>query len=106
MRRPLSGPSFACTLQERGVIRQIARRAIAEIQAFSAAGRSALDIEMDLRACHANGCMLRLEQLLAASAMDFAHDVGGIVRCLDRTTGRILTFSPRYARPVGRRHAA
>lgn len=106
MARTAQTPSFACTLQERRVIRQIAKRAIGEIQAFSAAGRSELDIEIDLRACHANGCMLRLEHLLAASPLDFAHDVGGIVRCINRSTGRCPTFSPRYARPIGRKHAA
>lgn len=53
---------------------------------------------MDLTATHANGCPLKLEALLAAEPFDFAHDVFGIRRHLNRATGQLENFFvPRYA---------
>lgn len=60
--------------------------------------------QMDLAAVHANGCPLDLEKLLAADDFNFAHDVFGIYRHLDRdgkspTGGKLLDlFLPRTAR--------
>lgn len=58
-----------------------------------------LTIEMDLTACHANGCPLDLPRLLAASHADFWHDINGIRLHLDRGTGQIqdAIFHPRHA---------
>ena len=57
-----------------------------------------IDVEMDIAATHANGCALRLSDLLAASDFDFAHDIFGIVRHLNRATGQLGgCFVPRYA---------
>ena len=59
---------------------------------------SRLDLSMDLTACHANGCPLDLDALLQAERYDFVHDVAGIARHIDRTTGTLRNcFSPRYA---------
>ncbi len=56
------------------------------------------ELLMDLTACHVNGCALDLAGLLAASPMDFAHDVIGIWRHIDRSTGTLGDcFVPRYA---------
>jgi hypothetical protein len=53
---------------------------------------------MDLTACHANGCPMDFETLLSAPDADFVHDVGGIHRYIDRTTGRLGDcFVPRCA---------
>lgn len=53
---------------------------------------------MDLTAVHANGCRLRLAELLEAKPFDFAHDVFGISLHLDRKTGQLGDFFlPRYA---------
>ena len=53
---------------------------------------------MDITACHLNGCELDLEGLLAAPSIDFAHDVCGISRHIDRETGQLKDlFEPRYA---------
>lgn len=55
-----------------------------------------LSLNMDLTACHANGHPLNLEKLLKAPDFDFAHDVFGIVRHIDRDTGKLTRcFSPR-----------
>ena len=60
-----------------------------------------LSLEMDLGACHVNGCPLDLHRLLTAEHGNFGHDVRGIVRFLDRTTGKIPEnkFWPRCALP-------
>lgn len=56
---------------------------------------------MDIDVCHANGCPLDLAGLLNASPADFAHDVLGIRRHLNRETGELGgCFVPRYALPV------
>lgn len=58
-----------------------------------------LSATMDIEACHCNGMPLDLAKLLAAPDADFGHDVFGIRRYLDRTTGWIADrFVPRCAR--------
>ena len=65
-----------------------------------------MDAEMDVTACHRNGCPLRLNELLAADDADFGHDVFGIHRYLDQATGTLTNcFVPRYAEPQGAAHA-
>lgn len=57
-----------------------------------------IQIQMDVTATHANGCRLRLLELLKAADFDFAHDVFGIRRHLNRATGDLGDhFVPRYA---------
>lgn len=59
---------------------------------------SRLFIAMDIEAVHCNGCPLHLDALLQARAGDFMHDVLGIVRHIDRRTGRLDGFfMPRCA---------
>ena len=53
---------------------------------------------MDIIAVHANGCPLKLSELLTAPRFDFTHDVFGIRRHLNRETGQLQDcFLPRYA---------
>lgn len=62
--------------------------------------RDALSIRMDIVCVHANGNPLRLEALLAADDFNFAHDLFGIARHLNRTTGQLEDFfSPRFSAP-------
>ena len=62
--------------------------------------RPKMDIAMDVAATHCNGCPLRLEDLLAADDFNFCHDIGGVARHLNRSTGKLSQeFSPRYSRP-------
>lgn len=52
---------------------------------------------MDVTACHANGCPLRLADLLAADDFNFVHDVIGIYGAIDRDSGVLAgVFSPRF----------
>ncbi|WP_312599640.1 hypothetical protein [Brevundimonas sp.] len=60
-----------------------------------------LSTEMDLTACHANGCPLDLVRLAAADNFNLAHDVFGIARHIDRRTGKLGDFfRPRHAMPT------
>lgn len=57
-----------------------------------------MDIIMDIDACHNNGCPLQLQALLDADDTNFAHDVFGIRKYINRTTGALMDcFVPRYA---------
>ena len=57
-----------------------------------------MTLDMDITAAHANGCPLKLDELLAAPEFDFAHDVAGIQRHINRKTGELGDcFLPRYA---------
>ena len=58
-----------------------------------------MTLSMDLTAAHLHG-PLDLEQLLAFPEGDFLHDVYGIERHIDRTTGDLGTFLPRCAKAV------
>jgi len=88
------------------LIFQIADRAIGiAMEARVTGGRKVSvfkrELVMDLTATHANGCPLRLANLVAAPAADFAHDVFGIRGHLDRDTGQLKDcFVPRYAARV------
>lgn len=54
---------------------------------------------MDLTACHANGCPLDFDALLAFHDADFGHDVFGITRYIDRKTGELTAcFLPRCSK--------
>jgi hypothetical protein len=55
-------------------------------------------LSMDLAAVNADG-ELDAEKLLAFPDVDFFHDICGIMRHMDRSTGRLQDFfSPRCAR--------
>lgn len=55
-------------------------------------------LRMDVTACHLNGCPLDLAALAEAPLDDFFHDLAGIARHLDRSTGQLGDcFLPRYA---------
>lgn len=54
-------------------------------------------VVMDLTAAHANGCQLRLNEMLTADKFDLGHDYYGIRRHINRSTGQLEgCFWPRY----------
>ena len=64
-------------------------------------GRTILDHTMDISVVHAH-TPLRLAELADAGEFDFAHDIGGIGRHLNRETGELEDcFVPRFACPEG-----
>lgn len=89
---------FDVTREEAAVIRQIAARAH-RMAADAGWNYATIDASMDVTAAHSNGCPLRLERLLEADDFNFAHDVFGIRRHIDRETGELGNcFSPRCSR--------
>lgn len=81
------------TTKEMGLCQKIARRAF-ELK-YS---QDETNICMTLVACHANGCRLRLDELLTAKDFDFAHDVLGIMGNINPRTGKLRKhFNPRFA---------
>ena len=92
--------SFDTTMKEALLISQIAKRAMEIAEATGllwTKGQTKTDIRMDITAVHANGCPLRLDDLLAAKEFDFVHDVAGIRRHLNRDTGQLGNcFLPRH----------
>ena len=90
--------SFAVSKEAAGLIERIAVRASQMYPHIS------MDhFCMDVTAVHANGTPLRLKALLDADDFNFAHDIAGIYRHLDRdngspTGGKCLNhFVPRFA---------
>lgn len=99
-----AGISFAVTKADAQTIKRIVDRA----QEIAGSHIDRTSLSMDLMACHANGTPLRLADLLVADDFDFAHDVFGISRHIDRddsspTGGQMLhCFVPRFiARATG-----
>jgi hypothetical protein len=94
--------SFNVTKVESEQIRAILARYQAnrrEHKLPSLTGEELLSCEMDLTACHANGCPLDLERMLSGRPFDLAHDIAGISIHIDRTTGKLAGhFQPRFAR--------
>lgn len=57
-----------------------------------------LEIEMDLTACHANGCPIDFKKLSEADDFTFNHDISGIRNNLNRSNGHLENFFvPRSA---------
>ena len=92
--------SFKVTIDEAVLIEAIAVRAFKGfLKTGNYIGINLLDVEMDVTACHVNGCKLDLNGLLKADDFNFAHDISGIMSHIDRTTGKLEDhFLPRYAR--------
>lgn len=64
-------------------------------------GVTELHLRMDISAAHASN-PLRLAELAEADDFNLIHDIGGIIRHLDRTTGFLQDcFVPRYSRRGG-----
>lgn len=82
---------------DRATINKIAGRAF-EIAKDFGHKRKAVEFAMDVTAVHANGNQLRLDDLLAADDFNFIHDVFGIWRHLNRSTGKLGNhFRPRFS---------
>ncbi len=85
--------SFSVTKAEAAMISAIVSRVMEKMpKTFS----DRLSLEMDITACHANGCKLRLADLAEADDFNLTHDVCGIRQNIDRTTGKLRGhFLPR-----------
>ncbi|WP_157384325.1 hypothetical protein [Desulfitobacterium hafniense] len=89
---------FKTTPEEHMKIQLIAERAVNKYQEMGYK-LNKLHSAMDITAVHLNGCSLDLDKLLEAPDFDFIHDVAGIARHLNRSTGELEGFFiPRYAK--------
>ncbi len=58
---------------------------------------------MDLEACHANGCPLDFERMLAGRDIDLLHDIYGINRHICHETGKLQNcFLPRFSKKINK----
>lgn len=84
---------FNATKAEHKLIAIIAERASGELQL-----RDRVSTMMDLTAVHSNNIKLDFKKLASADSFNFAHDVCGIIKNLDRNTGKLMNFfRPRCA---------
>lgn len=97
--------SFKVTKEEAELIVKIAARAQVELfnpkngQEKSWCKQTEQDTQMDLCATIAQGVPLRLEELLSADNFNFCHDIAGIYRHIDRSTGKLEGFfRPRFVK--------
>jgi hypothetical protein len=91
--------SFTASKADYRLISKIAARAVRLAEAADIAV-DFQEMQMDLLACHANGCRLDMQRLIDAPDGEFGHDVFGIRRFLDRQTGQLGgCFVPRFALP-------
>lgn len=89
--------SFDVSSEDRALIDAIIIRAV-RLYARLEIPLDALSLMMDVTAVHANGCPLKLAALAEADEVNFAHDIGGISRHIDRETGHLGgCFLPRFA---------
>lgn len=89
--------SFEVTKAEAETIGRIVSRGLAMASEAGNPIRDKLSVHMDITACHANGCQLRLQDFLDADDFNFAHDFFGIRRHIDRETGSLGGFFlPRF----------
>jgi len=90
---------FTATKDEFKFIGDIAHRAVSMANKYGC-DYDIVDALMDIEACHSNGCPLKLSELAQAPSADFAHDVFGIRRHINRETGKLEDcFLPRFAMP-------
>ena len=92
--------NFSLKREEVAIMRRLAERARALDVQLHAEPRNVMEWEMDLVACHANGCPLDLIKLEGFDEANFLHDVFGIARHLNRQSGHLGgCFCPRSALP-------
>lgn len=90
--------SFKVSKEDQKIISQIVQRTL-EMAAKYNIDYDRITAEMDITACHASGCPLDLAALLKADDYNFAHDVFGIRKDLNRDTGELINcFLPRFSK--------
>lgn len=90
--------NFTTTRDEMRLIARIADRAVAHGFYPGKPSEAKRDADMDLTAVHCNGTRLCLDDLLHTDTINFAHDIGGIRKHLNRETGQLMElFHPRFA---------
>lgn len=93
----MSRINWNTTKAEDAIIQKIMERAVKLARKHNVEYEGS-DVMMDITACHMNGTPLDLKKLLNADDANFAHDVWGIRRHINRENGKIENcFVPRMA---------
>lgn len=94
----ITAPTHQPTGLEKTLALAIADRALQLAASYDVEQRWSRIDTIDLVLLAHRGCPLDLEQFLHSSDQDFAHDIGGIRRHLNRITGQLEDgFTPRCA---------
>lgn len=84
---------FNATQEETTLIAEIAKRAKKEL-----GEKDIVNTMMNITATHCNGCRLDLQKLLDFDTSNFAYDIYGIEKHIDKNTGELTRcFLPRCA---------
>ena len=76
------------------IVTAIVKRAV-----ITEVDREVMNLKMDIEAAHISGNPMDLKKLLSAPVGDFLHDVCGIIKNLNRETGKLENcFVPRCSR--------
>jgi hypothetical protein len=97
----MSEISFTVSGHDQDLIMKIVDRA-ERILTENGIEHKRITLVMDLTATHANGCPLRLADMLGADVCNLLHDILGIATHIDRRTGKLGDcFVPRFAASQG-----
>lgn len=90
----MSKVKFKTTKEEYSIVSKVVKRAKKELIITDG-----ISLSMDLTATHSNGTLLDFDKLLAFDEENFGHDIYGIIRHIDRSTGKLTRgFLPRCAK--------
>lgn len=90
--------NFDCSKEEMDLIGKIVERLNQHRISLKIKPLDVTATQMNITACHCNGCPLKLEELLNANTFSLAHDVLGINENISTRTGAIKgLFRPRFA---------
>ncbi|MCW5697185.1 MAG: hypothetical protein KIS96_10710 [Bauldia sp.] len=89
-------PDLTLTPEEAEAIDAVVARAVAIARGHGMEDIDPLALRDDLAAVHLGSTALRLDDLAGADPLDLVHDVFGIRRHLDRRTGALRGFAPRF----------
>lgn len=90
--------NFEVSEADAKLIDRIARRAADMVKQHTSSFNQ-VHCAMDITAVHVNGNPLDLAQLAESEDMHFVHDVWGIRRHINRSTGQLENdFSPRFSK--------
>lgn len=87
--------SWEINKEDQDLIMQIADRACKLVKSLE---ENKLTLIMDLSSVHLNDGPLDLPGLLNGTDFDLVHDTVGIINNIDRNTGKLHRFAPRYAK--------
>lgn len=93
----MAAPQYSATEEEKDIMSQIVDRVLPIAEQLGAVYYKELLIaDMDL--CHTNAYRIDLDRMLQGNIGDVGHDVFGINKYLDRSTGELThCFVPRFA---------